>query len=361
MINGLNNLKKAVTVEQLKKSGWIIHECIVGSHLYGTNKEGSDIDIKGVYVLPTDMILSGQYIEQISDDKQDTTYYEIGRFIELAAKANPNILDVLGSDKITFITDKWKEYFPDITPYLTTELKKTFLGYAHTQILKAKGMNKKTNWEKDRVTRKTPLDFCYVLLEKEQSVLFNIWYKDILTRAAHNIGLASVNNFPDIFSMYYLGSQKGGIIGENSNDVQVRNIPKDARHLGYLRFDRNAYSTHCKDFREYSMWLEKRNPLRYEDNAKNGNNYDSKNLSHCVRLLYTARDIALSKGLILARPEREQLLDIRNGKYTYEEIISIAETLKEEVDELFNLNTKLPREVNRKYLQQLLLKIRKDA
>ena len=109
------------------------------------------------------------------------------------------------------------------------------------------------------------------------------------------------------------------------------------------------------------MWLEKRNPLRYEDNAKNGNNYDSKNLSHCIRLLYTAKDIALNKGLILARPEREQLLDIRNGKYTYEEVISIAETLKEEVDELFNLNTKLPREVNRKYLQQLLLKIRKDA
>lgn len=353
-----------MTVEQLKKSGWIIHECIVGSHLYGTNKEGSDIDIKGVFVLPTDMVLSGQYIEQISDDKQDTTYYEIGRFIKLAADANPNILDVLGSDKITFTTDKWKEYFPDITPYLTTKLKHTFLGYSYSQIQKAKGMNKKTNWEKSRLVRKTPLDFCYVLLEKEESVKFLDWCKidkHTIRCFPGDIGLASVNNFPDIFSMYNLGTQKGGIIGENSNDVQVRNIPKDARHLGYLRFDRNAYSTHCKDFREYSMWLEKRNPLRYEDNAKNGNNYDSKNLSHCIRLLYTAKDIALNKGLILARPEREQLLDIRNGKYTYEEVISIAETLKEEVDELFNLNTKLPREVNRKYLQQLLLKIRKDA
>ena len=83
-----------MNVEQLKKSGYIIHECIVGSHLYGTNKEGSDIDIKGVFVLPTDKVLSGQYIEQVSDDKQDTTYYEIGKFIELATKANPNILDV---------------------------------------------------------------------------------------------------------------------------------------------------------------------------------------------------------------------------------------------------------------------------
>jgi len=352
-----------MNIQQLKKNGWIIHECIVGSHLYGTNKEGSDIDIKGIYVLPTDMILSGQYIEQISDDKQDITYYEIGRFLDLAAKANPNILDVLGSDKVTFTTDKWKEYFPDITPYLTTKLKHTFLGYAYSQIQKAKGMNKKTNWEKNRVTRKTPLDFCYVLLDKEESAKFLDWCridKHTIRCFPDDIGLASVNNFPDVFSMYNLGAQKGGITGENSNEVQIKSIPKDAKFLGYMRFDRNAYSTHCKDYREYQEWLEKRNPLRYQDNAKANNEYDTKNMSHCVRLLYTARDIALDKGLILNRPEKRQLLDIRNGKYTYEDIIIIAEDLNEEVEMLFDKNTVLPREVDRKYIQQLLLKIRKD-
>jgi hypothetical protein len=120
------------------------------------------------------------------------------------------------------------------------------------------------------------------------------------------------------------------------------------------------YSTHCKDYREYEQWLEKRNPLRYEDNAKADNLFDTKNMSHCIRLLYTAKDIALNKGLILNRPEREQLLDIRNGKYTYEEIINLAEALKEEVDDLFNLNIQLPREVNKKYINKLLLKIRKN-
>lgn len=348
-----------MNVEQLKESGWIIHECIVGSHLYGTNKEGSDVDIKGVYILPTDMILSGNYIEQISDPKQDITYYEIGRFIELATKANPNILDILGSDMITFTTEKWKKYFPDITPYLTTKLRHTFLGYAHSQILKAKGMNKKTNWEKSRITRKTPLDFCYILGNKEESILFRQYLKTPYMGTDKEIGLASVNNFPDMFSMYYLG-KSGGIISENSNDVQLRSIPKDAKHLGYMRFDRNAYSTHCKDYREYLEWLKKRNPLRYQDNAKVDNLYDTKNMSHCIRLLYTAKDIALNKGLILKRPEKQQLLDIRNGKYSYDELISIAEKLNNEVQELFNVNLTLPREVSRKYIQELLLKIRKD-
>ena len=349
-----------MNVEQLKKSGYIIHECIVGSHLYGTNKEGSDIDIKGVFVLPTDKVLSGQYIEQVSDDKQDTTYYEIGKFIELATKANPNILDVLGSNKVTFTTPKWAEYFPDITPYLTTKLKHTFLGYAHSQILKAKGMNKKTNWENDRIVRKTPLDFCYVLLGKEESMLFNTWcQKSGYTQ--NKIGLAKVNNFPDVYSMYFFEDNCGGIVDDTSNEVQTKNIPKGAPFIKHFRFDRNAYSTHCKDYKEYEQWLEKRNPLRYQDNAKVNNEFDSKNMSHCVRLLHTAKDIALGKGLILHRPERELLLDIRNGKLSYAEIINLAETLKAEVELLFSENVaNLPREVNRKYIQELLLKIRKS-
>jgi len=353
-----------MTVEQLKKSGWIIHECIVGSHLYGTNKEGSDTDLKGVYVLPTNMVLQGHYIEQVSDTKQDVTYYEIGRFIELAAKANPNILDVLGSDKITFTTEKWKEYFPDITPYLTTKLQHTFLGYSFSQIKKAKGMNKKTNWEKSRITRKTPLDFCYVLLDKEESVKLLDWCridKHTIRCFPDDIGLASVNNFPDVFSMYNLGTQKGGITGENSNEVQIRSIPKGSKHLGYMHFSRNSYSIHCKDYREYEQWLEKRNPLRYEDNAKVDNAFDSKNMSHCVRLLYTARDIALGKGLILNRPEKDQLIAIRNGEYTYDQIIELAVNLEEEIKVLFAENkAKLPREVDRKYISQLLLKIRQQ-
>ena len=84
-------------------------------------------------------------------------------------------------------------------------------------------------------------------------------------------------------------------------------------------------------------------------------------MSHCVRLLYTAKDIALGKGLVLRRPERELLLDIRNGKLSYAEIINLAETLKAEVELLFSENVaNLPREVNRKYIQELLLKIRKS-
>lgn len=163
-----------MTIEQLRQTDWIIFECIVGSHAYGTNKEGSDIDKKGVYILPTSNVLSNNYIPQISDEKQDTTFYEIGRFIELACDANPNILDLLAipKDCIIYKSDLWDKYFPDTSIFLTTKLKHTFLGYFYAQIQKAKGLDKKANWDKSRTVRKDILDFCYILGHKEESVSF---------------------------------------------------------------------------------------------------------------------------------------------------------------------------------------------
>lgn len=119
------------------------------------------------------------------------------------------------------------------------------------------------------------------------------------------------------------------------------------------------YSTHCKDYKEYQEWLEKRNPLRYSDNSKVDNSFDTKNMMHCIRLLNTSIDLLSGKGLVLKRPEKDYLLDIRNGKVTYDDIIKEAEEKMEYIDKLYKITT-LPKEVNRKYVQELLLKIRLD-
>lgn len=347
-----------MTIQQLKDSGWIILEAVVGSHLYGTNKEGSDVDIKGVYIQPTEDILSGNYIEQISDDKQDTTYYEIGRFLDLLMKANPNMLDILGSHLINHKDERYDRYFRDPSVYITSKIKHTFFGYSYAQIQKAKGMNKKTNWEKNRVERKNVLDFCYVLIENEKSILFKKWSKKSKLNN-ENLGLAKVNNFPDLYSVYFVPDKKGGIADEKSNDVQLRNINKKLPFITYLRFDRNAYSTHCKDYREYEQWLKERNPLRYNDNAKVNNQYDTKNMMHCIRLLNTCKDLLLGKGLQLRRPNDETkfLLDIRNGEILYDYIIELAESLQEEINTLYETTT-LPKEVSLKHYRNLLLQIR---
>ena len=233
-----------MNIKILREKGWIIFEAVSGSNAYGTNVEGSDIDIRGVYIQPTEEMLGlNNYVPHVSDDKNDTTFYEIGTFLELAAKGNPNIMELFNmpEDCIIYKSPIWDELFtPEVCKkFITTRLKYSFTGFAVAQIKKARGMNKKIAWEQNKVTRKDVLDFCYVITGKEESVKFKDWVSNRYNFGDHDFGLAKVNNVPDLYSIYLL-HECGGIISEDSNDVQVRNIPKDAPFISYLRFDKNA-------------------------------------------------------------------------------------------------------------------------
>lgn len=85
-------------VEQIEKDG-LAYKYVRGSQLYNTAlPDGlSDIDYGGVYIADKETLLGlpSYYEPQISDAKHDTTYYELGRWVELLMKANPNALDSL--------------------------------------------------------------------------------------------------------------------------------------------------------------------------------------------------------------------------------------------------------------------------
>ena len=92
-----------MTIQELEKNNLLGYKYIRGSHLYGTNLppvngvEQSDIDYGGVYVLPNDMLLglNQLYQTQVSDEKCDTVYYELGKWVELLINSNPNTLESL--------------------------------------------------------------------------------------------------------------------------------------------------------------------------------------------------------------------------------------------------------------------------
>lgn len=352
-----------MNIEQLRQSGYIQYEVISGSHAYGMQTETSDVDRRGVYVLPTEQILVGGYPQQIADEKNDIVFYEVGKFLSMALGSNPNVMELFNipEDCIIFSSKFFTDHvLPLRDGLLCKNLRNTFGGYAVSQIKKARGLNKKITWEESRVKRKDCLDFCYVLLEKEQSIKFKKYaekmglnWKELQSK----IGLACVNNFPSMYSMYYL--DEGGIIGNDSNSVRSMNIPKDAEFMGYLRFDMNAYSTHCKDYREYTKWLKDRNEHRYKENLKKGAQFDLKNMSHCIRLLNMAEDIAIKKKIIVRRSEKDYLLDIRKGMYDYEELLQKAEKKIALIDELFEKSS-LPQRPDEKGVKELLLKIRLD-
>ena len=85
-----------------------ILELKVGSHLYGTSTPESDIDFCGVFVAPKELYLGLQRVEEVDlsiiskkengrNDKDaiDRKFYELRKYIKLAAENNPNIIEQL--------------------------------------------------------------------------------------------------------------------------------------------------------------------------------------------------------------------------------------------------------------------------
>jgi uncharacterized protein len=74
-----------------------ILKVLVGSRAHGLHTEESDYDWRGVFVTPTQDILKlGGTTTQTSwiEGKEDDTSWEIGKFLFMATKCNPTVLEV---------------------------------------------------------------------------------------------------------------------------------------------------------------------------------------------------------------------------------------------------------------------------
>ena len=162
-----------MTIQEIKDKGLLLFECISGSKAYGLDTPQSDTDLKGVFYLPKDQFYGLEYIPQVNNETNDEVYYELGRFVELLCKNNPNILELLASPNecILYIHPLMDKL--NIDMFLSKVCKDTFAGYALTQIRKARGYKKKVvnPIEKER---KTILDFCYIM-DNYQSIPIKDW------------------------------------------------------------------------------------------------------------------------------------------------------------------------------------------
>jgi uncharacterized protein len=265
-----------MTIQDLKSQNLILLEVISGSKSFGLDTPSSDTDIKGVYYLPKEKFFGLDYIPQISNETNDEVYYEIGRFVELLLKNNPNILEILASpaDCILYQHPLMKRL--KIDDFLSKLCKDSFAGYAVTQIKKARGLNKKIVNPMPK-EKKNLLDFCYVL-KGYQTVLLSDFLLENTWKQAQ-CGLINLPNSKGMFALFYdptntLG-YKGIIQKENANEVSLSSIAKNQTLVGYLSCNQEGYSKYCKEYKEYWDWVEKRNQDRYKTNQAQGKNYDA--------------------------------------------------------------------------------------
>ena len=116
------------------------------------------------------------------------------------------------------------------------------------------------------------------------------------------------------------------------------------------------YQIYCKEYKEYQHWLENRNTNRYSWDTTQ-QTYDLKNIMHCRRLLNVALEIANTGTFTVFRPENSYLKDIRLGNVDIKELINNLQKDTEIILNSFN-NSKLPENVDLKWLESYLIEIR---
>lgn len=331
-----------MTIDEMKAQGLVLFECISGSRAYGLATKDSDTDIRGVFYLPKEQFYGLNYIPQISNETNDIVYYELGRFIELLCKNNPNILELLATPEefVLFkhpIFDKIR-----LADFLSKLTKDSFAGYAMSQIKKAKGLNKKVFHPMDK-QRKELLDFCYVL-DGEKTVELRKWLH-VNNKHQAQCGLVKVNHIKDLYALFYDEQGDKGYKGivrlDESNQVCLSSIPKEEQIQAYLLCKMDEYSSYCKQYKEYWDWMEKRNETRYQTTVNHGGGYDSKNMMHTIRLMLIVRDVFKYNTLQIFTPYREELLKIKAGHYSYEELLDKVTQLNEEIEQYYADSTLL--------------------
>lgn len=101
--------------------------------------------------------------------------------------------------------------------------------------------------------------------------------------------------------------------------------------------------------------LEKnRNPKRAALEEKHF--YDTKHAYHLVRLIRMCKEILETGRVIVKRPDREELLFIRNGGWTYEQLIEYANTINRQLDEIC-AKSAIPDRPDMKFIDNLCMEI----
>jgi predicted nucleotidyltransferase len=124
-------------LDDFELSQYVIYRCIVGSRAYGLAGDQSDTDRRGVYLPPAEMHWSLYGVpEQLENPETEECYWELQKFLVLALKANPNVLECLYTPLVEHATPLAQELLSMRSAFLSRLVYQTYNGYVLSQFKK---------------------------------------------------------------------------------------------------------------------------------------------------------------------------------------------------------------------------------
>ncbi len=127
----------SITGSEVDLNQRIIYRCVIGSRAYGLEDDQSDTDRRGIYLPQAEQHWSLYGVpEQLENDETQEAYWELEKFLVLALKANPNVLECLYSPIIEFASPLAEELLAMREAFLSKLVFQTYSGYVASQFKK---------------------------------------------------------------------------------------------------------------------------------------------------------------------------------------------------------------------------------
>ena len=330
-----------------------------GSKAYGTDVEGSDDDYKGVCIPPKQYFYGMQHhFEQAELHEPDVVVYELRKFFALMTDNNPNAIETLFTDPEDrlVVSPIGEIILANRDRFLSKNVRFRFSGYAVSQLKRIKLHRK---YLLNPITKPpTRADFGLpeqTLIPQDQLLAAEAEIRKELEKYQFDF-LPNSSESEKI--------QLRGIITTMMGELKLtaddqwfsgaRRVGLDDNFILLMQQERQ-YNAKRKEWEQYQKWKEERNPKRAADEAKY--QVDLKHAYHLVRLIRMAKEILTTGKVLVKRPDREELLAIRHGAWSYEQIVEWAEKEDKELGEIYKTCNVLPKEPDRKYLDALCIEL----
>ena len=252
-----------------------------GSHAYGTEKEGSDVDVRGIAANTKREILLAQDFEHVVERDTDTTIYSLKKIVSLLVDCNPNTIELLGCkpEHYFHLSTIGKSLLENRDMFLSQRAIGSFGGYADSQLRRLESKSVDSLEQKKR----------------EQHILKSM-------NRSREIILDKYQKFPDdSFEMYTDSAVTEGLDEEIFLNMSLTHYP--------LRDLKSLLNEFTNILRSYSKLGTRNNKAFLHEKV-------GKHSMHLLRLYIMGIDI-LENGIINTYRDKEHdlLMSIRNDEY----------------------------------------------
>jgi predicted nucleotidyltransferase len=356
---------------------------LAGSHAQGTAGRGSDVDLRGVCIAPLrDRLSLGSAFEQWEGElegplwneisqrleahatareslaqKTESVVFELAKLLRLAANANPNALEILFADASDWVyaQPKWYVLHAERRRFLSKKVQETYLGYGLAQLKRIRthrawllappkqrpereefGLEDRTTLDRDARDRIEHAISARMREYALDDLEMPATTRTALRRALERFWLDSLaTNESELDAALHRNAAQG--LGISAEVVDTLEAEK-------------RYRNAVRHWDAYSEWKKQRNPRRAELEARFG--YDTKHAMHLVRLMRTGLELLESGELLVRRADAADLVAIRDGRLSYDELVAEAERLAADMREAV-ARSSLPADVDHEAIDAL--------